>query len=66
MATKKIAIHAAKARVKRFIFLSTVKVHGENTKKGFPLNNNSPFNPKDYYSISKLNAEKFLQSVSLK
>ena len=53
LATKKLAIQAAKSRVKRFIFLSTVKVHGENTKKGFPFKNNSPFNPQDYYSISK-------------
>ena len=39
LATKKLAIQAAKSRVKRFIFLSTVTVHGENTKKGFPFKN---------------------------
>ena len=62
--TRKIAIHAAKSKVKRFIFLSSLKVHGENTKEGFPLNNSSSFDPKDSYSLSKLNAEKALKLIA--
>ena len=62
--TKKIAIHAAKSRVKRFIFLSSIKVHGEKTKEGCPLKNSSSFDPKDSYSLSKLNAEKVLKLIA--
>ena len=35
-----------KVESKKFIFLSSIKVHGEKTKEGFPLNNNSSFDPK--------------------
>ena len=64
LATEKIAMQAAKSKVKRLIFLSTIKVNGEKTKKGFPLKNNSPSCPEDLYAKSKLKAEKILKSIS--
>ena len=64
LATQKIAMQSAKSKVKRLIFLSTIKVNGENTKKGYPLKNNSPSCPKDLYAKSKLKAEKILTSIS--
>ncbi len=66
LATEKIAINAAKSNVKRLIFLSSVKVNGEKTKKGFPLYNNSSSFPKDFYSKSKFKAEEILKSISKK
>jgi len=68
-ATKNLAVQAAEAGVKRFVFLSTIKVNGENTdkidgKKVF-LNNDLP-NPQDAYAISKFEAEKVLWEISSK
>lgn len=75
--TKKLAEQAAKAGVKRFIFLSSVKVNGESTnneysdnvsnkpKKKIFTHNDIP-NPEDPYAISKLEAEKVLWEISSK
>ena len=68
-ATKVLAEQAAYSGVKRFIFLSTIKVNGEST-----VNNdqNSIFkstdipNPQDAYSKSKLEAENFLWEIASK
>ncbi|MGK0298205.1 MAG: nucleoside-diphosphate-sugar epimerase [Gammaproteobacteria bacterium] len=60
--TQKLAQQACRNGVKRFIFLSTVKVHGELTSDNIKLaiNEKSPLNPQDDYSKSKLIAEKLL------
>ena len=47
--------------VSHFIFMSSVKVYGEETDK--VLDEHSPCNPKDAYGKSKLEAEKALQSL---
>ena len=65
--TKHLAEQAAKSGVKRLVFLSSVKVNGENTNgktnsKIF-TNNDLPA-PKDAYSISKFEAEKILWNIS--
>ena len=65
--TKNLAIQAAKAGVKRLVFLSSIKVNGEsthqiNTKLKFLHKKTS--NPQDPYAISKLEAEKALWEVS--
>ena len=67
--TKNLAEQAVKAGVRRFIFLSTIKVNGEstykpNTKQRFSHKNTS--NPQDSYAISKLEAEKILWEISSK
>jgi nucleoside-diphosphate-sugar epimerase len=63
--TRRLAEYAVKAGVKRFVFLSSIKVNGENidNTKSKLSNNNLP-NPQDAYSISKLEAEKILCDIS--
>jgi nucleoside-diphosphate-sugar epimerase len=62
-ATIALAKLAAKQGIKRFIFLSTVKVNGESTS-------NKPFSefdlphPQDAYAISKWEAEEALKKIS--
>ena len=53
-----MAIKAKASNVKQFIFISTVKVFGEESKEIF--NENSPTNPKDYYGLTKKIAEEKL------
>ncbi len=61
--TKYLAEQASKAGVKRFIFLSTVKVLGEKSAHNYPYNAFDIPNPKDFYAMSKLEAEKELIQV---
>ena len=67
-ATKFIAEQAVKAGVKRFIFLSSIKVNGENTDgiSNKIFQNNDIPDPKDDYAKSKLEAEKKLKEISSK
>ena len=67
--TRLLAEQAAKVGVKKFIFLSTIKVNGENSdnindRKIF-TNSDLP-DPKDEYSKSKFEAEKLLWEISAK
>mgnify|MGYP001206170270 FL=1 len=59
--TIELAKKAKDSGVKHFIFLSTVKVYGEECK--FPYFEDSPTNPKDHYSASKLEAEMLLSKL---
>ena len=61
--TEKIATKAAKAGVKRFVFLSSVKVNGESTQTEPFSEENAPA-PEDAYGRSKLAAERALQRIS--
>lgn len=56
-ATLNLARAAAARGVKRFIFLSSVKVNGESTALGKPFTPESTPHPTDAYGQSKLNAE---------
>jgi UDP-glucose 4-epimerase len=58
-----IARQAVAAGVRRFIFLSSIKVNGESTPKGKPFTAESPPCPKDAYGISKLEAELALKEL---
>lgn len=58
--TLKLARQAAKAGVKRFIFLSSIKVNGETTSGRAPFKFSDIPVPADPYSISKAEAEKQL------
>lgn len=62
--TLNLARAAASAGVKRFIFLSTVKVHGEYTVPGEQFNADSPLRPVDPYAISKMEAENALLALA--
>jgi len=60
--TLKLARDAAKAGVGRFVFISSVKVNGEETTT--PYTQESRPNPVDPYGISKWEAENGLQQIS--
>ena len=62
-ATFNLAQQAAAAGVKRFIFLSSIKVNGEETLLGEAFSEVSPSDPVDPYGISKLEAEEGLQKI---
>jgi len=61
--TENLAKQAAVAGVKRFIFLSTIKVLGEQTVPGQAFRHDDRFNPQDPYSISKVEAEVSLKLI---
>ena len=63
-ATKNLAKQALKLGVKRFIFISTIKVFGEKTNIDSKFSLNSPLSPNDYYAKSKLEAEKALKKIT--
>ncbi|MBK5528316.1 SDR family oxidoreductase [Pseudomonas sp. TH08] len=62
--TLELARHAAKSGVKRFIFLSTIKVNGEATVKGRPFKADDVPSPIDPYAISKFEAEEGLKKLA--
>lgn len=55
--TLALAKKAAEAGVKRFIFISSIKVNGESTKPGSPFKFDDERQPDDPYGISKSEAE---------
>ena len=64
--TLRLENEAAKAGVKRLIFLSSVKVNGESTLAGSPFAFKRFANPQDAYGISKYEAEEGLKSIAKK
>ena len=62
--TVNLAQQAAHAGVKRFIFLSSVKVNGERTQPGKPFTSLSPPAPEDPYGLSKHEAEQQLRQIA--
>lgn len=62
-ATLNLAKQAANEGVKRFIFISSIKVLGEKSDFGHPFNSTDQFNPQDPYSVSKVEAEIGLQKL---
>ncbi|MCW8995623.1 MAG: SDR family oxidoreductase, partial [Psychromonas sp.] len=62
--TLNLAQQAADAGVKRFIFISSIKVNGESTKLGFPFKPDDHFVPTDPYALSKYEAEVGLRKIA--
>ena len=62
--TLNLARQAADSGVKRFIFISSIKVNGEGTKIGKPYTEGSKPNPTDPYGISKYEAEQGLLKLA--
>ncbi|MDB3895718.1 SDR family oxidoreductase [Alphaproteobacteria bacterium] len=62
--TLNLARQAATAGVKRFIFLSSIKVNGEETKIGRPFDADDMANALDDYGVSKAEAENGLLKIS--
>lgn len=58
------ARQAAASGVRRFVFLSSIKVNGEFTNEGQAFKEDDPAAPKDHYAISKHEAEKALRQVA--
>ena len=63
LATIHLAEQAAKAGVKRFIYLSSIKVNGEETNPGQSYSEDSIPSPIDPYGVSKWEAELGLEKV---
>lgn len=61
--TLNLARQAAQAGVKRFIFLSTIKVNGESTSHRSPFTAFDKRSPEDAYGISKSEAEEQLLAL---
>jgi nucleoside-diphosphate-sugar epimerase len=59
--TARLAREAAKAGVRRLVFISTVKVHGEESET--PYRPDSPARPGDPYGVSKWEAEQALRAI---
>jgi nucleoside-diphosphate-sugar epimerase len=63
--TLNLARQAAAAGVKRFIFISSIKVNGEQTPLGQPFFSHDVPSPKDFYGISKHEAEQGLRVLAV-
>jgi nucleoside-diphosphate-sugar epimerase len=62
--TANLAKQAAAAGVKRFVYVSSIKVNGEHTDESQSFNESSGPKPQDDYAISKWQAEQSLQLIS--
>lgn len=63
-ATLDIAKAAASVGVKRFIFISSIKVNGEETPSGLPFSPDALPAPIDPYGVSKMEAEVALKELA--
>jgi len=62
--TLNLAQQAAAAGVRRLVFISSVKVHGEITALGEPFSADDVPKPLDAYGISKMEAEQGLRDIA--
>lgn len=62
--TLNLARQAAESGVKRFIFISSIKVNGESTEAGKSFSPNDGFVPEDPYGLSKYEAEQGLLALA--
>jgi nucleoside-diphosphate-sugar epimerase len=61
--TRRLLDAAVRARVRRIVFASTIKVYGETTREGRPFRAGDPSRPLDAYALSKAEAENVLRQV---
>jgi len=64
LATLNLANQAVNKGVKRFIFISSIKVLGEKTVHGRPFTTDDPLTPQDPYGVSKAEAEIGLKKLA--
>ncbi|MDP3164634.1 MAG: SDR family oxidoreductase [Hydrogenophaga sp.] len=62
--TLHLAREAAASGVRRFVFVSSVKVNGESTSADHPFTAADPPAPQDPYGISKMEAEQGLHKIA--
>jgi nucleoside-diphosphate-sugar epimerase len=63
LGSQHLAEQAAQAGVRRFVFLSSLKVLGETTEPGHPFQANAAPRPEDPYGVSKWEAEHSIRQV---
>lgn len=61
--TRNLAQQAARAGVKRFIFISSIKVNGEESPNNQAFSFSDIPDPKDFYGLSKAEAEQELYKI---
>ncbi|MFP4080718.1 MAG: UDP-glucose 4-epimerase family protein [Ectothiorhodospira sp.] len=61
--TRALARQAAEQGVRRFVFISSVKVNGERTVPGAPFSSDDEPSPEDAYGVSKFEAEQALREI---
>ena len=64
LGTLNLARQAAAADVRRFVFISSIKVNGESTQLGHPFTADDVPAPQDAYGVSKVEAELGLHEIS--
>ncbi|WP_129777755.1 UDP-glucose 4-epimerase family protein [Peristeroidobacter soli] len=64
LGTTRLAEQAAAAGVRRFVFISSIKVHGEQTPLDRPFHADDVPAPKDPYGATKLEAEQALRQIA--
>ena len=64
VATQRVARAAARAGVKRFVFVSTIKVNGNATVPGHPFREDDPPLPHDAYGRTKWEAEQVVADIA--
>lgn len=64
LGTLNLAEQAAAAGVKRFVFISSVKVNGEATASGSAFEADAAPRPQDPYGVSKMEAEQGLRDLA--
>jgi nucleoside-diphosphate-sugar epimerase len=62
--TLNLAYQAAEAGVRRFVYLSSIKVNGERTESNQPFSADDSPAPQDAYAISKWEAEQGLRALA--
>lgn len=62
--TLSLARLAAREGVRRFIFVSSIKVNGESTEASHPFGSSDTPSPQDPYGISKMEAEQGLRQIA--
>lgn len=62
--TLNLARQAAQAGLRRFVFISSIKVNGEATEPGRPFRADDEPAPQDAYGVSKLEAEVGLRALA--
>lgn len=62
--TEHLARQAVRAGVRRFVYVSSIKVNGEATSGGKGFSEADPLGPQDPYGISKCEAEQALHGIA--
>ncbi|MDO8714704.1 MAG: SDR family oxidoreductase [Polynucleobacter sp.] len=64
--TRSLAEQAAANGIRRFVYISSIKVNGESTNESFRFSHHDRASPEDAYGTSKWEAEQILQEISAK